>query len=110
MTKEIEQADARVKASMFKIVTLPTSSTSSMAGGSASASMPHISSEPKRRGLNTVDQAFNMGVREELDVTIARMFTGGLSLKLSENSYYIKSFTYAASNLIASYKPPATTR
>jgi len=50
--------------------------------------MPHISSEPKRmKGLNTVDLAFSMRARKELDATIGRMFhTGGLSFNLSKDS------------------------
>ena len=100
MTKEIEQAEARVKASMSRTATLPTSSTSSTTGGSTFGSMPDIASKPKwRRGLNIVDQEFNMGAREKLDAMIARMFyTDGLSFNLSKNPYYTKSFTYAVSN------------
>ena len=76
MTKEMEQIEARVKASMFRTVTLSTFSTSSTIKRSANASMPHIPSKPKRRRrrLNTVDQAYNIGAREELNATIARMF------------------------------------
>jgi len=45
-------------------VTLPLSSTSSVAGGSVSGP-----SEPKKRreGVNTVDQVFNKEARNELD-------------------------------------------
>jgi len=54
-----------------------------------------------------MNQAFNMEAREELNATIARMFnTGGLTFNLSKKPYYIKSFTYAASNPIVGYKPP----
>ena len=49
MIKEMEQAKARVDAFMSRTVTLPTSSASSTAGRNASASMPHIPSEFKRR-------------------------------------------------------------
>ena len=89
---------------MSRTVTLPTSSTSSTVKGSASASMSHIPNELKRKGVNTVNQAFNIGAREELDAAIARMsYTVGLSFNLSKNSYYKKSYTYAASNLIVGY-------
>ena len=61
-----------------------------------------------REGGTTVDVAFNIGAREELDATIARIFyTGGLSFNLSKNPYYKKSYTYAASNPIAGHKPPS---
>ena len=46
MTKEMEQAEMRLKAFMPMDVTLPISSTSSMAGGSASGP----SAPKKRRG------------------------------------------------------------
>ena len=45
MTKEMEQAEMRLKASVPRDVTLPIFSTSSVAGGSASGP-----SEPKKRG------------------------------------------------------------
>ena len=51
----------RLKGSMSKNVTLPLSSTSSAAGESASNQ-----SETKKRGDNTVNQAFNKKARDEL--------------------------------------------
>ena len=79
MTKEMEQAEMRLKASMSRDIILPISSTSSVAGKSASGP----SAPKKRRGVNTVDQAFNKEARDELDCTIVRMFyTSELSLNL----------------------------
>ena len=73
----------RLKASMLKDITLPTPSTSSVVGESASGP----SAPKKRRGINTVDQAFNKEARDELDCIIARMFyTSGLSFNLTRNS------------------------
>jgi len=83
MTKEMEQAEMRLKASMSRDIILPISSMSSVAGGSASGP----SAPKKRRGVNTVDQAFNKEARDELDCIIARMFyTSGLSFNLTRNS------------------------
>ena len=96
---------------MSRTITLPTSSTSSTVGGSASTSMPHIPSEPKRRRrLNIVDQAFNMGAREELDATIARIFyTGGLSFNLSKNPHYKKSYHTPQAIQSPATSPPVIT-
>jgi len=103
MTKEMEQAEMRLKASMPRDVTLPISSTLNVVGGSASGP----SAPKKRRGVNTVDQAFNKEARNELDCIIARMFyTGGLSFNLTRNSWYVKAFKFAANNPIVGYKPP----
>ena len=103
MTKEMEQAKMRLKASMPRGIILPISSTSSVAGGSASGP----SAPKKRRGVNTVDQAFNKEARDELDCIIARMFyTGGLSFNLTRNPCYAKAFKFSANNPIAGYKPP----
>jgi len=66
VTKEMEQAKLRLKASMPRTVTLPLSSTSSAAGGSASG----LSELKRRRGVNIVDQAFNKEARDELDCII----------------------------------------
>jgi len=52
ITKEMEQAEMRLKASMPRDVTLPISSTSSVVGESASGP----SAPKKRREVNTVDQ------------------------------------------------------
>ena len=61
-------------------------------------------------GGHTVDAAFNIGARKELDAMIARMFyTGGLSFNLQKNPYYKKSYTYAASNPISGYNSLRTT-
>ena len=92
----------RLKASMPKDVTLPISSTSSVAGKSASCP----SAPKKRRGVNTVDQAFNKEATDELDCIIARMFyIGGLSFNLIRNPWYIKAFKFAANNPIVGCKP-----
>ncbi|XP_020267247.1 uncharacterized protein LOC109842776 [Asparagus officinalis] len=106
MQADMDQAEARVMASMPRTVTLPGSSASSAAAGSQR--MPSRLSEPKRRrGVTTVEQAFNTGARDELDSMIARMFyTGGLSFNLARNPYFSKMITYAASNSITGYKPP----
>ena len=81
MTKKMEQAELRLKAFMSRNVTLPFSSTSSVAGGSTSGL-----NELKRRGFNTVNQAFNKEARDELDCIIIRMFyTDGLSFNLKRN-------------------------
>jgi len=50
MTKEMEQAKMRLKASMYRTITLSLSSTSSATGGGASGP-----SEAKKRGVNIVD-------------------------------------------------------
>ena len=102
MTKEMEQAEMRLKVFMLRDVTLPISSTSSVAGKSASGP----SAPKKRRGVNTVDQAFNKEATDELDCIIARMFyMGGLSFNLTRNSWYIKAFKFVANNAIVGYKP-----
>jgi len=100
MVKEMEQAKMRLKASMPRDVTLPISSTSSVAGGSASG--------PEGGGVNTMDQAFNKEEKDELDCINVRMFyTGGLSFNLTRNSWYTKVFKFSANNPIADYKPPS---
>ena len=93
----------RFKASMPRTITLPLSSTLSVVGGSASGL-----SEPKnKRGVNTVNHAFNKEVIDELDYIIAMMFyTSGLSFNLTRNSWYVKTFKFAANNPITGYKPP----
>ncbi|XP_020247901.1 uncharacterized protein LOC109825460 [Asparagus officinalis] len=105
--RTLDQAEARLMASRPKMSVLPTSSTASTAGIGASASMMIDAGGFKRRGPNTVEQAFNMGAREELDALIGRMFfTGGLSFNLTRNPYYAKAFAYVANNPISGYKPP----
>ncbi|XP_020260793.1 uncharacterized protein LOC109837112 [Asparagus officinalis] len=105
--RTLDQAEARLRASKPKMPILPTSSTASTIDVGGSASMPIGAGESKRRrGFNTVKQAFNMGAIEELDALIGRMFyTGGLSFNLTRNSYYVKAFAYTASNPISGYKP-----
>jgi len=61
MTKAMEQAEMRLKASIPRDVTLSISLTSSVTSGSASG--PSV---PKKRGVNTVDQAFNKEAKDEL--------------------------------------------
>ena len=103
MMKDMEQAKMKLKVSMFRNVALSLSSISSAAGKSASGP----SELKKRRGVNTVDQAFNKEARDELDCIITRMFyTGGLSFNLTRNSWYVKAFKFSANNPITSYKPP----
>jgi len=85
MTKKMEQVKMRLKTSMPRDITLPISSTSndqSVVGGSVQVVQIH-----RRRGEgNTVDQAFNKEVRDELDCTIVMMFyAGGLSFNLTKN-------------------------
>ena len=77
MTKDMEQAEMKLRTSMPRNVTLHLSSMSSAVGENASGP-----SEPKKlRGVNTMDQAFNKEVRDELNCIITRIFyTGGLSL------------------------------
>jgi len=84
MTKDMEQAEMRLKASMPRNITLHLSSTSSAAGRSASGP----SKPKKRRGVNTMDQTFNKVARDELDCINVRMFyTDGLSFNLTRNSW-----------------------
>jgi len=82
----------RMKASMPRNVTLPLTSTPSVAGGSAS--------DPSEiEESNTMDQAFNKEAMDELDCIIAKMFyTGELSFKLTRNPWYVKAFKFIANN------------
>ena len=94
----------RLKASISRDVTLPISSTSSVAGGSASGP----SALKKRRGVNTVDQTFNKEERNELDCIILWMFyTGGLSFNLTRNPWYVKAFKFIVNYPIVGYKSPS---
>ena len=53
-----------------------------------------------------MDQAFNKEARDVVDCIIARMFyIGELSFNLARNSWYAKTFKFAANNPIAGYKP-----
>ena len=96
MKKVMEQAELKVKASMSRLVGLPTSSSS----------ISLRPSEAKKRG-NTVDALFNMGAREELNAIIARIFYyGGLLFNFARNQYYAMALTYAANSSISGYISP----
>ena len=86
----------RLKTFMHRNITLSISSMSSVPGGNASCP-----SAPKKRRVNTVDQAFSKEVRDELDCTIARMFyISGLSFNLIRNPWYVKAFKFIVNNSI----------
>ena len=66
----------------------------------SSSTIPsHPSEAKKRKGANTVENSFNVGAREELNVIIARMYYfGGLPFNTT-------AFTYATNNPISRYVP-----
>ena len=68
MKRVVKQVDLSVKASMARPIGLPTSSSSIPS---------HPSEAKKRKGANTVENSFNMGVREESNATIARIYYSG---------------------------------
>jgi len=97
MKKVMKQVELRVKAYMTSSVGLPTSSSS----------ISLRPSEAKKRRGNMMDASFNMGVREELNAIITRMFYySDLSFNFVRNSYYVMAFTYAANNPFSGYIPP----
>ena len=61
----------------------------------------------KRKGESAIEKAFNLGAREELHGEIARMFySAGLPFHLARNPHYVRSYTFAANNMIDDYIPP----
>ncbi|TXG48662.1 hypothetical protein EZV62_024537 [Acer yangbiense] len=104
MQQIVEEAELRVKQSLPRSVTLPTTIGSS----SASASNLFGLDPKKRKGVSgAIERAFNMGAREQLDGEIARMFyTGGLSFHFARNPHYVNAFKSACSNPIPGYLPP----
>ncbi|KAG8387950.1 hypothetical protein BUALT_Bualt02G0074500 [Buddleja alternifolia] len=67
--------------------------------------------EPRKRkvGGNTpLETSSDFQAKEQLDSEIAKMFySGGLPFSLARNPYFIRAFSYAASNHIANYVPPS---
>ena len=61
----------------------------------------------QRRGkeTNTVEKSFNREPREELNATIARIYSSGLPFNLARTLYYAMAFSYATNNLIVGYTP-----
>ncbi|XP_061371038.1 uncharacterized protein LOC133313660 [Gastrolobium bilobum] len=61
----------------------------------------------KRKTMGSLEMAFNVGEREELNYLIARMFySAGLPFNLAKNPYFQASYTYAANHNIGGYLPP----
>ncbi|KAI9159980.1 hypothetical protein LWI28_003953 [Acer negundo] len=79
-------------------------------GGSATNyfQLDLASSETKKKKgkSGSIEKAFNIGAREQLDGEIARMFyTGGLSFHFARNPHYVRAFKMACSNSIPGYLP-----
>ncbi|XP_061373230.1 uncharacterized protein LOC133315593 [Gastrolobium bilobum] len=84
---QIKQSNAPIK------VPLPPSSSSTC--------------PKKRKTTGSLEMAFNVGEREELNYLIARMFySAGLPFNLAKNPYFQASYTYAANHNIGGYLPP----
>ncbi|XP_061366107.1 uncharacterized protein LOC133309353 [Gastrolobium bilobum] len=61
----------------------------------------------KRKTTSSLEMAFNVGEREELNYLIARMFySARLPFNLAKNPYFQASYTYAANHNIGGYLPP----
>ncbi|KAI9182513.1 hypothetical protein LWI28_026093 [Acer negundo] len=101
--KVVEEAELRVKQSLPRQVPLPTTIGSSSGSATNYFQLDLPSSETKKRKGNSgsIEKAFNIGAREQLDGEIARMFyMGGLSFHFARNPHYVRSFKMACSNSI----------
>ncbi|XP_074308360.1 uncharacterized protein LOC141643211 [Silene latifolia] len=86
-----------------KVPLFPNESSSS----DVNSRQPHIQIGKKRKSINTIPMTLNIQSRNHLDAEIARMFyTGGLPFNLARNPYYVRSYSFAASNQIPGYTPP----
>ncbi|XP_061373651.1 uncharacterized protein LOC133315984 [Gastrolobium bilobum] len=93
----------RLKSNAPKNVPLPPSSVSVESNSKKRRS----GSEGGSSSRNLIERAFNVGVREELNHLIARMFySAGLPFTLARNPYFQAAFTCVADNNIGGYLPP----
>ncbi|XP_061356551.1 uncharacterized protein LOC133300978 [Gastrolobium bilobum] len=93
MEKLEQEADQRKQSNAPRKVPLPPSSSSTC--------------PKKRKTTDSLEMAFNVGEREELNYLIARMFySAGLPFNLAKNPYFQASYTYAANHNIGGYLPP----
>ena len=115
MQKVVDEVSLRLKNVAPKHIPLPSASTkgSSSSGTSVGMGMRPMTVDQgtflskKRRGESAIEKAFNLGAREELHGEIARMFySAGLSFHLARNPHYVRSYTFAANNMINGYIPP----
>ena len=54
-----------------------------------------------------IGKSFNLKLRDQMDVEVARMFyASGLPFHLARSPYYVSCTQFAANNALASYVPP----
>ncbi|CAL9222157.1 unnamed protein product [Arabidopsis halleri] len=109
--KLVDECEERIKRAAPKKVPLPSSSRKSCSSSldyDMSYKIPNTSeSDPKKRkGMGSLDKAFQSQAREQCDGEIARMFyTAGLSFNVARNPHYRNSMIYVHSQ-IPGYVPP----
>ncbi|KAJ6842503.1 uncharacterized protein M6B38_301855 [Iris pallida] len=101
----VEQADLRERIKKGKNVAAGPLPVVTVASVSKGLEVKRQRASGGRKAF--VSNSFNHDAQDQLDALIARMFySSGLPFQLAKNPYFIRSFAFAANNMIPGYVPP----